>query len=146
MEVLAGSHHLKRQAWDEYGEIEIEDRIARVTRGGVALSGVVVVLGVVLEALCSEHPFAIGTGPFGLHSGTVADHENLLRIFADVARGVAAGNPLAIVQAGIMLLIATPWVRVALSIWLYVLQRDTRYATICVILLATMIAGLFLGA
>jgi uncharacterized membrane protein len=146
MESLAGSHHLKRQAWNEYGEIEIEDRIARLTRGGVALSGFVVVVGVVLEAFRSAHPFAIGTGPYGLHSGTVAAHENLLRIFADVARGVAAGNSLAIVQAGIILLIATPWVRVALSIWLYIRQHDTRYAIICVILLATMIAGLFLGA
>jgi uncharacterized membrane protein len=146
MEGLARSDDLKKQAWNEYGEMEIEDRIALVTRAGVALSGIVVVVGVVLEALRSQHPFAIGTGPFGLHSGTVAAHENLLRIFADVARGVAAGNSLAIVQAGIILLIATPWVRVALSIWLYVRQRDARYATICVILLATMIAGLVLGA
>jgi uncharacterized membrane protein len=135
---------LKQQAWNEYGEIEIEDRIARVTRGGVALSGVVVVIGVVLEVLRSQHPFAIAAGPFGLRGGPM--HENLAQIFADVARGVAAGNSLAIVQAGIILLIATPWVRVALSIWLYVRQQDTRYATVCVILLATMIAGLWLGA
>jgi uncharacterized membrane protein len=150
MEGLARSDylnkHVKKQAWNEYGEMEIEDRIALITRVGVALSGIVVVAGVLLEALHSKHPFAIGTGPFGLHGGTVAAHESLLRIFGDVARGVAAGNSLAIVQAGIILLIATPWVRVALSIWLYVRQQDTRYATICVILLATMVAGLVLGA
>jgi uncharacterized membrane protein len=146
MEGLARSHHLKKQAWNEYGEMEIEDRIALVTHGGVVLSSIVVGIGVFLETLRSEQPFAIGTGPFGLHGGPVAAHENLLRIFADVARGVAAGNPLAIVQAGIILLIATPWVRVTLSIWLYIRQRDARYAAICVILLATMMAGLILGA
>ena len=146
MEGLARSYHLKKQAWNEYGEMEMEDRIALITRAGVALSGVVVVAGVFLEALRSAHPFAIGAGPFGLHGGTVATHESLLRIFADVARGVAAGNSMAIIQAGIILLIATPWVRVALSIWLYVRQRDARYAAICVVLLATMVAGLVLGA
>jgi uncharacterized membrane protein len=133
-----------KQAWNEYGEIEIEDRIARITRGGVALSGVVVIVGVVLEVMRSKQPFAIGAGPFGLRGG--AAHGTLLQIFADVARGVASGNSMSIVQAGIILLIATPWVRVALSIWLYIRQQDARYATVCVVLLATMFAGLFLGA
>lgn len=86
----------------------------------------------------------MAAGPFGLRGGPGS--ESLLQIFADVARGAAAGNSLATVQAGIILLIATPWVRVALSIWLYIRQRDSRYTAVCVVLLATMTAGLFLGA
>jgi uncharacterized membrane protein len=135
---------VKKEVWDEYGEMQIEDRIATVTRADVISSGIVVMAGVLLEVLHSPHPFAIAGGPFGLRGGP--GQESLLQVFGDVARAAAAGNSLAIVQAGIILLIATPWVRVALSIWLYVRQKDARYTTICVILLATMTAGLFLGA
>ncbi|GEM_PF-2613300 len=137
---------MKEPAWNEAGEIEIEDRIALVTRAGVWLSGIVVVAGALLEMVRSKTPFAVGEGPFVLHAGPAAARETLWNILSDVARSAAHGNPLAIVQAGIILLIATPWVRVALSIWLYIRQRDPRYTAVCVVLLVTMTIGLWFGA
>ena len=124
--------------WNEYGEHEIEDRIARLTWAGVVASALVVVIGVVMQ-LVRAAPLAVPHAPGGIS-------HSLGRVLGDVLRGVMRGEPPAIIQAGIILLIGTPWMRVALTLFLYLRQRDWVYTVICLILLAVMIAGLVIGA
>ena len=47
-----------------------------------------------------------------------------------------------VIQAGVLLLIATPWLRVTLSLGMFLRLRDWFYVGVCAFLLATMIAGL----
>jgi uncharacterized membrane protein len=68
-----------------------------------------------------------------------------LRSLADVARGVAAGNADAIVQAGVVLLIATPIARVALTLVAFAIRKDRLYALISALVLVLLAYGLLGG-
>jgi uncharacterized membrane protein len=65
-----------------------------------------------------------------------------LRSVSDVLRGVAARDPRAIVQFGIILLIATPVARVALTLVAFLLQQDRLYAALTTLVLAVLLYGL----
>ena len=116
----------------EAAEREVEIGIAQILRGGVVLSTIVLVLGIVLQMLQGHPPFAV--------------REGLMRSIGAVWTGVLGGDSMALIQAGILLLIATPWVRVILSLGLFLRLRDTTYFFVCLIVLGTMIVGLIVGA
>ena len=63
-----------------------------------------------------------------------------------IVRGVAERRSDAIVQLGILLLIATPIARVACTLVAFVLQRDRIYVAITSLVLALLMYGLFFGA
>ena len=52
----------------------------------------------------------------------------------------------AVTNVGVLLLIATPWIRLILSLGLFVKIGDRVYAGVCAVLLVMMIAGLLVGA
>ena len=107
--------------------------ISYVLRGGVLLSAAVIVLGALIfyvRYLNGSLAFDSGVFP---HS------------FGAVAQEVAQGNPLAIIVAGLLLLLITPVVRVAVSIVAFLLERDWLYTVITVIVLAILIISFLLG-
>lgn len=56
---------------------------------------------------------------------------------------IAHGDPAAIIQLGILLLIATPVARVAFAAVAFTLQRDRLYLGISLFVLAILLVGLF---
>jgi uncharacterized membrane protein len=116
----------------EAAEREVEIGIAQILRGGVVLSTIVLVAGVVLEMAAGHPPFATRAG--------------LMLSVTAIWSGVLTGDSMALISAGILLLIATPWVRVILSLGLFLRMRDTTYFFVCLIVLGTMIVGLMVGA
>ena len=113
-------------------EREVEIGIAQILRSGVVLSTIVLVVGIVLQMVQGHSPFAV--------------REGLMHSIGAIWTGVLAGDSMAVIQAGILLLIATPWVRVILSLGLFLRMRDTTYFFICLVVLGMMIAGLIAGA
>lgn len=107
--------------------------ISHVLRGGVLLSAVIISAGVILFYLRDaqsahgllDHPYP--------HS------------LADVIGGLLLGNPIAIIALGLLLLLSTPVVRVAVSIFAFALERDWRYVVITSLVLAILIASFLLG-
>ena len=63
----------------------------------------------------------------------------------DVFRAVRAGRGRAIVQLGLMVLIATPVLRVAYTAGAFARRRDFVYVLVPLIVLAVLIAGLVSG-
>lgn len=59
-----------------------------------------------------------------------------------VVSGAASLAPAAVIQLGLLLLIATPILRVALSLVAFVLQRDRTYVAITTLVLALLLYGL----
>jgi uncharacterized membrane protein len=53
-----------------------------------------------------------------------------------------AGDPLAIIQLGLVLLIATPIARVALTLAAFVIQRDWLYTALTAVVLGILMWGL----
>ena len=53
---------------------------------------------------------------------------------------------MAVIASGLLVLLATPWIRVAISFALFLRLRDWIYAAICFVLLLLLTVGLLVGA
>jgi uncharacterized membrane protein len=107
--------------------------ISTVLRGGVLLSAGVILLGVLVfyaEWLRGDASDEMATFPHSLGA---------------VGHGLAHGDPLAIIALGLLLLLATPVLRVAVSVITFALERDWRYTTITLLVLAILVLSFFLG-
>ena len=65
-----------------------------------------------------------------------------LRSVAGIWKGVVAIDPRSVIQLGLLLLIATPIARVALSVLAFAAQRDRTYVVITLVVLAVLIGSL----
>jgi len=70
--------------------------------------------------------------------------ECLDRRFWEPLGKVANGEPLAIAQLGLLVLLATPIARVAVSVVAFALERDRIYTAITLAVLAILLASVFL--
>ncbi len=120
----------------------VDTAISRLLRGGVVASMAVVILGLALTFL--HHPQYLRS-PSDLgrltDAGVVYPHR-----LPDVATGILEGRGQAIVMLGLLMLIATPVVRVAFSIVAFAVERDRLYATITAVVLALLLVSFALGA
>lgn len=111
-----------------------EQIVGNVLRLGVLIAGAVTIIGGVLyllhggRARPDYHAFNRETSP--------------LRSLADIARAVPTGDPLAIIQLGVVLLIATPIARVALTLVAFAMRKDRMYVAISALVLALLAYGL----
>lgn len=106
--------------------------IAYVLRGGVLLSAGVIVLGVLLYATGGGAGGAIGSRPTP-------------STFGAVLAGVARGDGRAVIELGLLILLATPVLRVAVSTVTFALERDWRYVAITAAVLTVLILSFVLG-
>jgi uncharacterized membrane protein len=116
----ARRHHVRRA----------ELLISQVLRGGVVLSAMIIGIGML---------------------GVVLQHSNqtssLLAFdsLGAVWHGILAGNPLAVIMAGLLVLLATPVLRVAVSMVAFALEGDFRYVAITCLVLMILLVSFALG-
>jgi uncharacterized membrane protein len=122
-----------RDARDE----RIERVIGRLLQLGVFLAAMVVAIGGVL--LLAQY----GHLPAGFRDFTGEDPT--LKSITGILGAVARGDSRAIVQLGLVLLIATPVARVALTLGAFIAQRDRLYIFTTTIVLALLLYGLIWG-
>ncbi len=107
--------------------------ISHVLRGGVLLSAAVILIGVVLfyiRWLGSGERLHVTSFPHSLGA---------------VGSGLAHGDPLAVIALGLLLLLATPVLRVAVSVITFALERDWLYTGITLLVLAILVLSFVLG-
>jgi uncharacterized membrane protein len=68
-----------------------------------------------------------------------------LKTIAGVWHGVVAGQPAFIIQFGVLVMIATPVLRVAFAVVAFCLERDWLYTSISIVVLA-LLSWALLGA
>ncbi|MDR0268246.1 DUF1634 domain-containing protein [Paenibacillus sp.] len=109
---------------------DVELAVSRWLRVGVVISAAVIILGLVLFFISGN-------------SGYPADYypHNLPEIFS----GTIQLKPYAVITTGLILLILTPVLRVAISIWVFVREGDKLYVIITSIVLFILIVSLALG-
>lgn len=121
----------RRARWTDE---EVDEFLGNLLRAGVVIATVVVVIGGVLY--------------LGHHGADIADRRVFrsepahLRSIVGIIREAAAGHAAAIIQLGLLLLIATPVARVALSLVAFLLQRDRVYVFVTAIVLALLLFSL----
>ena len=105
----------------------LERTVQRVLQAGVALSFALMAVGLVLAVVRDEplSPHMVSLGELG--------------------SGMAGLDPAAYLSLGIIVLIATPFVRVAGSLVAFLLLRDRRYALVTAAVLAVMCVSVLIG-
>jgi uncharacterized membrane protein len=111
-------------------ELELEQLLGNLLRSGVVLAAGVVMIG--------------GAFYLARHGGTSPEYEMFhgepaaLRGVIAVVRGVVTGHPRAVIQFGLLLLMATPVARVAFSVFAFAVQRDRTYVVVTLIVLVVL--------
>lgn len=127
--------------------LHIELFIAHLLRWGVILSFAIVAIGIVLVVV---------TGQTGYQSIRLDDlnsivqyhpgHPDYPNALPDVLAGVIALKPYAIIALGLLVLIAIPVMRVAVSVLAFFVERDWVYVIITAFVLAMLMLSFALGA
>lgn len=111
--------------------------VATILRVGVIASGIVVAVG--------------GAIYLFRHGGEVANYRTFKalpasdRLLPNIVSGAFHLQTRSIIQTGILLLIATPILRVAFSLVGFALERDRKYVLITAIVLTVLLYGLISG-
>lgn len=113
---------------------KIENILADVLRAGVLLSALVVLIGAAAYLL--QH----GQAPvnYRVFNGEPADLRSLHGIIRDTGKRRARG----IIQLGLLILIATPVARVAMSIFGFARERDYMYVAFTLIVFSILLYSL----
>jgi uncharacterized membrane protein len=114
------------------------ETIGKVLRYGVILSSAVLVCGLVLF-LVARPP---GT-PSTLQGLVVVNFGRPTLDPQALLSGIAEGDAVSVLQLGTLVLIATPLARVAISIVLFLRERDMLYVGITALVLAMLLVAIF---
>ena len=118
-------------------DFALEQRLGALLRGGVILSASVTLIGGIM--FLATH----GGAHVSYHTFTGEPTE--LRTVGGVIAGVARGDSISIIQLGVLLLIATPIARVAISVIGFARERDWMYVGCSLLVLALLMYGLVHG-
>jgi uncharacterized membrane protein len=112
----------------------IDARIGMLLRVGMLASAAVILSGGVL--------FLIRHGQSTIDYRVFRGDPPGLNTLAGIVSGVTQGEALAIIQFGLLMLIATPVARVAFSVYAFLSERDYLYVVISVIVLVVLLYSL----
>ncbi len=119
-------------------DADIEKIIGLQLRYGVVIASLIVLMGGVLY-LVQQGQGAIP--PYHTFLGESARYTS----FSQIVKGIGAGEAKGIVQAGVVVLIATPILRIAFSLVGFILEKDRLYIIITAIVLSVMLFSIFGG-
>jgi len=122
----------KSGAWND---LRIEIIIGTLLRTGVLIAAAVVLLGGVLYLVRHGHEMP--------QYATFRGEPESLKSPRDIAHGVLGMSARAIIQLGLLLLIATPVARVAFSAIAFAIERDYMYVVVTLMVLAILTYSLF---
>jgi uncharacterized membrane protein len=115
----------------------VEQIIGRLLQFGVLLAALVVLIGG--SMLLAQY------GRIPANFTVFKGEDPVLKGIGAIVHGVMMGDSRAIVQLGLVLLIATPVARVALTLVAFALQRDRVYVLVTAVVLTLLLYGLFWG-
>jgi uncharacterized membrane protein len=118
-------------------DLSVETTIANLLRGGIVLAAAVVLAGGLLYL--ARH--GSSTPDYRVFRGEPID----LSSVAGITKDALAMQGRGLIQLGILLLIATPVARVALSVFAFSVQRDRIYVAVTSIVLALLLYSLAIG-
>ena len=119
----------------------VELVISNLLRIGVVASLVVILIGTVISFV--HHPGYLQSA--GDLPTLTAPGKAVPNTLHDTVKGIGEMRGQAIVVAGLLMLIATPVLRVAFSIIAFLLQKDLIFAAITAVVLALLLLSFVLG-
>jgi uncharacterized membrane protein len=113
----------------------VEVVVSLVLRIGVVLSATIICLGLALlvaRGIISNEIRIDAAIPYPRDLGALLS-------------GVFSLDPASVISLGLVVLIATPFARVAVSIVAFAIERDWRYVVVTALVLTILIAGIIMG-
>lgn len=132
---MATTNDERPQRWSDD---DVDQLLGNLLRIGVIVATIVAAIGGVLY--------------LARHGAEATDHRVFhgepaeLRHLGSIVHGAVTLHAAAVIQLGLVLLIATPVARVAMSLVAFILQRDRVYIVVTSIVLALLIYSLTGGA
>src|SRR5580658_9860339 len=123
-----------KAAQSSWTDERVEKLLGTLLLTGVMISGLVVLIGGVLYLL------RYGRDP--VHYETFDPQQAGLHSLVEVGRSVLRGDGRAIIDVGLLLLIATPVLRVAFSLVAFALEKDRLYVAFTLIVLVILVLSL----
>lgn len=123
-----------KEFWDGR---DMEMFIGRMLRTGVVTASIICIIGGLMYMFRDGSSVA----DYSQFTGSPED----LRGFAGILHGLMTFEPLAIVQLGVVVLLATPILRVAFSILAFLIEKDYLYVVITCIVLAIILINMIDG-
>lgn len=132
---MNGPEDLRKAKYPNWYDERIENIIAQLLRAGVLLAALVVIGGAI--------PY-LGFHPSARVSYRVFHEEpQQLKTVHGIVAAAFSGDVLAVIQLGLLLLIATPIVRVMFSFFAFAHEGDRMYVVFTLIVLAVLLYSLF---
>jgi uncharacterized membrane protein len=131
---------LKAKSEEQGGTGHFDDRRMELIMGRLLQFGVF---------LASLVMFAGGILYVKVHHGSNPDYRafksepEALRHVGSVMKGIAGGDPSAIIQLAVLLLIATPVARVLFALVAFAVERDKLYIVVSAVVLVVLLLGFF---
>ena len=126
--------------------LKAELAIAYVLRAGVALSGSLIAAGLFARIF---HLVSVHGRSSELIAVLLTGQAPATDSFSSTTSGVIAGlrafDPDAVMAIGLLVLIALPVIRVAMTVVLFLVERDYVYLLITLFVLSLLLLGLFFG-
>ena len=120
--------------------------ISAVLRYGVLLCGGVLAIGLMLSWIRPEAASDFsGLALAVLLKGKILDRSAIPASASSLFHALGALDPSAFVSLGLIFLIALPILRVALTVALFVFEKDYLYFALTTLVLAILLGGVFFG-
>jgi len=113
--------------------------ISDVLKYGVLASAILIGLGVVILFLNTPQSFPSSTSAL-----LATNYGKPTLDLSQLLNGVASANPIYIIELGLIVLLATPVARVAVSVLLFAAEKDGLYVAITLFVLIVLLFGLFI--
>lgn len=118
-------------------DYDMQQLIGQVLRYGVLISGIVAIIG----GIWYLYQHGSDTPHYTVFNGEPAGYTSLTGIL----KGLGQGSAKEIIQLGVVILIATPILRIGFSLVAFVLEKDKLYVLITVIVLSIILFSMFGG-
>jgi len=119
-------------------DADIEKIIGLQLRYGVVIASLIVLIGGILYLVQQ------GQGPIPPYHTFLGESAGYTSL-SQIVKGIGAGQAKGIVQVGVVVLIATPILRIAFSLVGFILEKDRLYIIITAIVLSVMLFSIFGG-
>ena len=128
---------MKTKETKKMTDYDVEQLIGQVLRYGVLLSGSVAIIG----GIWYLYQQGSGIPHYTKFSGEPAGFTS----FSGIYYGVMSGSASEIIQAGVVILIATPIIRIIFSLISFIFEKDKLYIVITFIVLSIILFSMFGG-
>jgi uncharacterized membrane protein len=128
---------MKTKEAKKINDYDVEQMIGQVLRYGVLLSGSVAIIG----GIWYLYQQGSGIPHYTKFNGEPAGYTS----FSGIYRGLLTGSATEIIQLGVVILIATPIIRIMFSLVSFILERDKLYIIITAIVLSIILFSMFGG-